>query len=294
VGFPISLITLTRDNPIELEKTIQSVSLQTRKPDTYFVVDSSNHTFAGQAKAVAEAAGAHYVWVPPEGIYGAMRRSVDLIPRESYSWWINASDWLAGRRSIELAHQSLMERGQRPSWVVGQLLRLRKNRWGYHESGFDGANFVRRMRTGRIGFPHPSTLFWTPFLTQVNPFGARLKIASDYLTALRFANTFGPPTMIRSPLAVHALDGLSAKRPVRNFLEKSLARCEANSGPYRWGELGFAASNAFRGSLKSLSLQKAGRPLLDGTGKILGENLHYCASGEDLAWPNCCDKVLSS
>ena len=289
----ISLVTLTRDNPIELAKTVKSVSLQTRTPDTYLVVDSSSAEFAPVAKTLAESVGATYVWTKPEGIYAAMRLSLELIPRESFSWWINSSDWLAGRQSVNLVHESLSRAENRPSWLVGKLIRLKDGRYSLHRSGRDGAAFVKHMKVGRTGFPHPSTIFWTPQLQQIRPYEDGFVIASDYSTALGFADRFGPPLMVSSPLAVHVPDGLSVRRPVRNVLEKSAARLKHNSGLLRWVEPALLSANAIRGALAYLSAQPAGSRVLSGQIEILGNNSHFCLSGNDSSWPECCDHALA-
>ena len=290
----ISLITLARDNPEELAKTVRSVALQTVKPDTYVVLDSSSHALAPRMKDIAESAGATYVWTAPEGIYPAMRKSIDLIPSDSYSWWINSSDWLAGSGSIQIARESLARAKSRPSWLVGQLIRLRDGRYGYHRSGIDGGSFVRRMQTGRTGFPHPSTIFWTPDLKQVTPYADSLRIASDYSTALRFAGRFGPPIMEQSPLAVHVPDGLSVQMPARNLIEKSKARLSHNSGQLRLVEPAIVSANALRGVIGYFSAHPGGlkRPP-QGEG-ILGKNSHFCVSGNDWFWPECCDTTLDA
>lgn len=294
MSFPISLITLTRDNPSELSKTVKSVSLQSQSPATYLVLDSSKKEFAEQAKSIAESVGATYVWTRPEGIYSAMRQSLEIIPHESFSWWINSSDWLAGRRSVETVHRALDGIADPPSWLVGQLLRVLNGRWGYHNSGVDGPTFVRRMKVGQIGFPHPSTVFWTPHLKQVSPYRDGMTIAEDYSTALRYASVFGPPLMSGIPLAVHVPNGLSVRRPVKNLMEKSRARLDENPGILKWFEPGFVSLNALRGALGYLSPHPGGSRVLEGETNILGGNQHFCVAENDSSWPKCCDRILET
>lgn len=293
VGPDISVITLSRDNPDQLEKTVKSVALQTVPPDTYIVFDSSRFDVASRMKSIADSVGAAYVWAPPEGIYPAMRKSLALIPAESYSWWINSSDWLAGRKSVEIAKDEIRKHSNDVSWLVGQLIRLKDNNWAYHRTGTDGEKFLKAMRSGRIGFPHPSTVFWTPYLKRVKPYEDGLKIASDYATALRFGRTFGPPLISRSTISIHVPEGISAQKPLRNVIEKSRSRLATNPKSMQIAEPILVLRNVIRGSLQYLTRHPGGDRILNSHDGFLGENEHFCSESSDWNWPQCCDTALS-
>ena len=292
---PISLITLSRDNPDELLKTVRSVYHQSLFPTTYVVVDSSSEELKPRMQHIAEAGGARYVWIQPEGIYPAMVRSLDLVPQESYVWWINSSDWLAGADSVREASTHLSNNPPgHVSWLVGQLIRLKDGRASFHDSGFEGSRFVRRMKTGRIGFPHPATVFWLPHLREVNPFADGLKVASDYATALRFAEKFGDPEMLAMPLSVHLPIGFSANRPVQNILEKARARWSVSSGANKTLEPFRTISNAGRGVWNLMAKNPGGPAGLAFSIFPLVPNSHFCASSDYLVWSGCCDEVLET
>ena len=292
---PISLITLSRDNPDELLKTVRSVYHQSLFPTTYVVVDSSSEDLKPRMQHIAEAGDARYVWIEPEGIYPAMVRSLDLVPQESYVWWINSSDWLAGADSVKevSAHLSNTPPGHEP-WLVGQLIRLKDGRVSFHDSGFAGDRFVRRMKSGRIGFPHPATVFWLPHLMEVNPFSDGLKVASDYATALRFAKRFGNPEMSEMPLSVHMLIGFSANRPVQNALEKAQARWSVSFGIDKAREPFRTMLNAGNGLWNLITRHHGGQAFLPSHIFPLGTNSHFCVVSADSLWPGCCDAVLES
>lgn len=288
----ISLITLSRDNPSELAKTVKSVSLQSVLPDIYVVLDSSAETVAPYMRQIAESSGAIYMWTPPEGIYAAMAQSINLIPSDSYSWWINSSDWLAGRNSIELVKQEIASHHVPPAWVVGQLIRLGRQSWTYHDSGASGKDLLSRMRTGRSGFPHPATVFWTAHLKKVEPYGDRMSIASDYATALRFGRRFGPPLMTSAVLSLHVPNGISVQRPLINVLEKSRARLKTNENFMRIAEPFFLLGNILRGTIQKIRGKPGGTLRSSMNAGILGKNRHFCAEGEDMDWPGCCNRAL--
>ncbi len=289
----ISLITLSRDNPEELLKTVRSVYHQTLRPGTYVVVDSSSEQIRPRMKELAETGGARYVWVEPEGIYPAMVRSLDSVPQNSYVWWINSSDWLAGPRSIQEVSEKIVGHQEgHVSWLVGQLIRLKSGSISFHDSGFSGDEFVKRMVSGQIGFPHPSSVFWLPDLKQISPFEDDFRVASDYATALRFAKQFGLPLMSSVPLSVHIPTGFSASHPVRNSFDKSRARWRFSS----WKGKTLEPLRAFRSSVigvfNLLFRLDAGKRFLAGQIFPLGMNQHFCNQASALNWPTCCDEFL--
>ena len=222
----LTLVTVCLNNPTELHRTTQSVQLQTEQPDRYLVVDSSDATHKPTMKKIAEAAGAEYVWVPPEGVYAAMATSAELVDRASWVWWVNSSDWLAGTRSIAVVREAISEaEASSHDWIVGELLRLKRNGPpSVHRCGKTGDEFVRMLRTGRTGFPHPSTIFRHEALSTIRPYSDGFSIASDYGTALRFQAAFGTPLLTKSSLTVHDPTGLTSQHPLRNLIEKSRAR----------------------------------------------------------------------
>ena len=114
----LTLVTVCFNNPEELEKTVASVLLQTVQPDDYVIVDSSDSDTGPGMKRIADNANARYVWVPPEGVYQAMRHSLTLVDDESWVWWINSSDWLAGIKSIEIVTEAIsdVDSNLPPSW----------------------------------------------------------------------------------------------------------------------------------------------------------------------------------
>ena len=254
----LSLVTVCFNNPVELEKTVASVRLQTKKPDHYVVVDSSDKKVQRQMREIAGSANATYVWVPPKGVYAAMRESMKHVPDESWVWWVNSSDWLAGRKSIEIVTDTISQAEIAPDehWIVGELLRVNHPTPSVHPIGSTGQGFLERLRTGETGFPHPSTIFRKASLEKVSPYGDRLSIASDYATALRFGKDFGRPLLVAESLAVHDPTGLTFRHPIRNLWERSKAR--AANGPPGAGvaELWRLPRSALRGLFIKLKGEK--------------------------------------
>ena len=254
----LTLVTVCFNNPEELEKTVSSVSLQTVQPDDYVIVDSSDSDIAPEMKRIADNANARYVWVPPEGVYQAMRHSLTLVDDESWVWWINSSDWLAGKKSIEIVTEAISGVDSSPDihWIVGELLRLKNPIPSVHPIGSTGHEFLQMLQTGKTGFPHPSTVFRTKSLVTVAPYEDRFSIASDYATALRFGKTFGPPLLLTSSLAVHDPTGLTSRYPAKNLWERSRARITTGSPSDAVFELWRFPRSALRGAIIRLIGEK--------------------------------------
>ena len=254
----LTLVTVCFNNPEELEKTVASVSLQTVQPDDYVIVDSSDSDISPRMKRIAENAPARYVWVPPEGVYQAMRHSVTLVDDESWVWWINSSDWLAGKKSIEIVTDAISEVDASPDihWIVGELLRLANPIPSVHPVGSTGKDFLQMLQTGKTGFPHPSTVFRKKSLVTVAPYEDRFAIASDYATALRFDKAFGPPLLLTSSLAVHDPTGLTSRYPAKNLWERSRARIATGSALDAVSELWRLPRSVIRGVLTRLIGEK--------------------------------------
>ncbi len=224
-GNMLSLVTVAFNNPAELEKTAASVLQQTVQPHTYVVVDSSDEALQPTMRSLASLVGAKYVWTPPTGVYPAMSESMKHVPDNSWVWWLNSSDWLAGTKSIESVVDHIDAIGKDGAhWIIGELLRSRKGVLSLHETGQSGEEFLRLLESGRTGFPHPSTIFWKPSLTTLHPYEDGFTIASDYAVALRFGRVFGPPQLIPTTLSIHDPTGLTARHPLKNLIEKSQSR----------------------------------------------------------------------
>ena len=222
----LTLVTVCFNNPEELQRTVGSVALQSVPPDDHIIVDSSGTDLAPRMKEIAEISQARYVWVPPRGVYQAMRHSLTLVDDNSWVWWINSSDWLAGNKSVGITNEAIARANLSKDihWIVGELLRVNHPAPSVHPIGSTGQEFLKMLHTGKTGFPHPSTIFRKASLEEVSPYEDRLSIASDYATALRFGKKFGPPLLISESLAVHDPTGLTFRRPIINLWEKSKAR----------------------------------------------------------------------
>lgn len=289
---PIAVVTLSMDNPHELVETLASVDLQTRRPELALVVDSSSKELRPQMAAIATKAGADYVWIKAEGIYSAMRSSLDFVPPSSYVLWLNSSDRFASPYSLELLHRTVIEKGG-PVWVVGTLVRSAAGRLGLHKNGTSPKGFVRGMAYGWRGFPHPATLFKLDDLLGLDPYNSALIVAEDYRLALLMAKKYGPPELVRIPISIHRPDGFTMRHPILGFRERVQARIEIGGPLVLIGQLVVVPFTLLQGVIRR-SLGWVGAPLdKKSKGFIAKRSAHFCAYGDERTWPLCCDEHLN-
>ena len=217
----VVVVTLTYNNVEETRKTLASVALQRVGPSRYLVVDSSDSTEAKEIKKLSALANAEYHWVAPKGVYPAMNHALSLLADGDYVWFINSSDWLSGPDSIAEMHSALDERVQ---WVVGGLSRLGDTRNPCHPIPSNGSDFVELLRTGAIGFPHPSALMSAATIRRIGGFDTSLRIAADYKLALEFVALAGEPAIARHTVSVHVPTGLTSQNRLLHAWEKLVAR----------------------------------------------------------------------
>lgn len=293
-GDKIALITLSRDNPEDLLRTLRSTSLQHSQPDYQIVVDSSSSELRAQMERISEEGSAQYVWVEPEGIYPAMKFSLDLAPSDHYLWWLNSSDRLTGIETVTRARAAIRDAQQHasPHWIVGQLIRARNNRIGLHRVGHSGSEFSQMLTRGATGFPHPSALFFSASLKEIKAFQSQLKIAEDYRLSLEFLQKWGPPWVAGSPLAIHTPDGYSYQRPLRNLLEKQYARAQTLGARRAVTGIPMLLFAIARGALERASGNLGWNAPLDDWMLEQPDSLHFCGATTARNWPECCEAYL--
>lgn len=293
-GNRVAIVTLSRDNPEELFTTVRSVQLQSTPPDEHIVLDSSDEAHQNQMRSIAEGAGANYNWVEPRGIYPAMQHSLSLPKPDTYLWWLNSSDRLAGKDSVKLA-KSAIEASQEESgghWVIGQLIRAKGKTHSLHRIGDTGEKFAALLEKGLTGLPHPSTLFYSSSLDSERTYLGPRQIAEDYALGLQFLGRWGPPYVSPEPLSVHALNGFSYQRPIRNVLEKIKTRRNLAENWTLLKEMRVLLSTLPLGLIERLfGLAVHRLPSNWWDGQNWG-SVHFCSEPGALSWPFCCDPAI--
>ena len=284
------IVTLTRDNPEQLELTLRSVRLQTRKPARHIVLDGSSDDFSDEAARLARESEAEYLWIKPEGIYPAMDFSTSLIDDDDYVLWLNSSDWLAGPTVLEGLYSRLTSR---PLWVSGRVWQRSPGRLKIAGEFRDSAHYRRALLLGLSGFPHPATVLLGRIVKQAGGFSEErdLRIAADYDLGLRMIEQFGPPIMISLVVSVHVTTGFSAQHQARGYIERFASRLRHAPWRYRLatvtlspGILGFAVLRRLLAKVVGTSWAPQGSN---------GAIEHFCGESDTTKWPHCCDETLN-
>lgn len=293
-GNRIAIITLSRNNPEELFETVRSVQIQSVAPEQHIVLDGSDSIQAQLMREIAEAGGARYYWVQPNGIYPAMHHSLSLPDSCDYLWWVNSSDRLSGNDSVLLAKKAIDQAQAKGTghWVVGQLVRSKAGEQSLHRIGTSGEKFATLLKQGFTGLPHPSTLFYADSLDFKTAYLGPRDIAEDYALGLQFLARWGEPFVTEEPLAVHKLNGFSYRHPFRNVLEKIQTRRELSPNWSFTKEIRVLASTLPAGILERITGFRLHRKPDDWVELQEWNSLHFCPPGNTADWPSCCDDVI--
>lgn len=244
----LAIVTLTRDNFDELAETLGSIVSQTRRPDRIIVLDSSSADTRGKVEILCEKLRCEYHFTTPMGIYPAMRHSLNLLAGCEYVWWVNSSDVLHGRSSVEEVVQIIEQSDHH--WIVGNLLRTIGEKRRLADRRSEPRGWVEALQTGRMGFPHPSTIFRANTLNKIDAYPTSYGAASDYATALQYANYAGPPTLFDSTIAEHRIGGFTSKNKLRYFWEKSKARREFSPSFSVWTEIAVLLETGIKAAVR--------------------------------------------
>lgn len=215
------VVTTVFNNPEELHLTTESISAQVSQPDRWLFLDSSDEPFAGTVQQDARECGAEYLWCPPQGVYPAMNTALNHLPDDSWVWFINSSDWLAGPRAIGQVQKALEI--VTAEWLIGILVRRQTGLSPAFRAYPSGAQFAESLRRGKTGFPHPASIMKTASLLRLGGFDESLRVAADFDLALHYQANFGPPELVPEVVAVQEAGGMSSRLFFRNILEQSQA-----------------------------------------------------------------------
>jgi glycosyltransferase involved in cell wall biosynthesis len=159
----LSIITISRWNDSELDKTIVSVNnnftgLLRDKTVEHIIV-------LGEAAVVNDnQAGRYYYTAPPKGIYNAMNFGLDKAKGE-WTWFLNAGD-----ECVDNIHDKLLQ--ALSSCNAGVL-----KAGVYTINSNNDAHII----FGRLISPHPGTFYRTKVLQEIGGYREDFKIISDQI-----------------------------------------------------------------------------------------------------------------
>lgn len=287
---PLTVITLSKDNPHELNRTLSSLVRQEPLPPNCIVVDGSNANFASQIRQICRRHRAGYHWSPPTGIYEAMNLGIDVADGP-FVMFVNSGDWLASRDTV-CAAIDVASNLQDIHWIIGKVALVGRTEVSLHPR--PSAMSHLKIRLGLNWFPHPATVYRLESLRRVAGFEPKLTVAADYLLALRMYKMFGLPTIARSLFAVHHLDGLSARRPALGAWQGTVARTKIFGAAQIALELISLPLLFLLRQLRRLAKRLQPESLF-GNSPYFANQSHFChLSTPETQWPTCCRRFLEN
>lgn len=175
----LSIVTINRNNAAGLEKTMQSVAIQTYKDFEYIVVDGASTDGSVEIIKKYESQFAHLKWVsePDAGIYNAMNKGIRIASGD-YIHILNSGDCLASDDVTErmlTAH----DRTGHPSILYGNMVKCFPDGRKLKDKSFAGQEItLLGMYTGTLN--HDPTYIRRTLFEKYGYYDESLKIVSDW------------------------------------------------------------------------------------------------------------------
>lgn len=218
----LTIVTVVKDDPTGLERTIRSILEQDSEGIEWVVIDSSANREETEAAVTSAGLAGAYRWTEPAGVYPAMNQGVDL-SAGAYTWFINAGDAIAGGRTLPFVRTQL--HAFEPLWLIGQVAFISDDGRRTVPPPFDYREERRHLfARGRFA-PHQGTVVSTAWLRDKGGFDTRFRIAADYHASLRLALE-QDPLLVDQVLAEFRIGGLSTQRWREALAEFHRARRE--------------------------------------------------------------------
>ena len=177
--FPISIITINRNNAVGLEKTMRSVAAQTYKEFEYIVVDGASTDESVAVIKSLESEFAHLKWVsePDTGIYNAMNKGISMASGD-YIQILNSADCLA---ADDVTRRMLVavEKSGNPSILYGNMVKCFPDGRKVVDKSFAGEEITMLgMYTGTLN--HDPVYIRRDLFEKYGYYDEGLKIVSDW------------------------------------------------------------------------------------------------------------------
>ena len=216
----ISVITVVKDDPVGLERTLSSVSAQLGSAEHIIVDGDSSGVAMDRALERAERAGARVLSEPDRNCYEAMNKGWRRASSDAVAF-LNAGDVYATRKATTVL--AALSEGRQ--WGYGALRIV----------GPGGSSTYRfepfRQRLLALGIkyvPHPASVVPSQLLEDLGGFDEDFGIAADQLLFIRLSR-LTRPRVSHEVIATFSLGGLSTRRPEEIARDFRRARQATNS-----------------------------------------------------------------
>jgi glycosyltransferase involved in cell wall biosynthesis len=205
----LSIITINRNNAAGLEKTMQSVAVQSFKEFEYIVIDGASTDNSVNVIKAHESDFSHLRWVSESdsGIYNAMNKGIRLALGD-YIQILNSGDCLAADNVTERMLTALEKAGE-PSILYGNMMKCFPDGHRLVDKCFAGQEITMLgMYTGTLN--HDPAYIRRDLFGKYGYYDESLKIVSDwkwYLQAIIFGGE--KPKYVDMDVTLFDMTGIS-------------------------------------------------------------------------------------
>ncbi|MHB1065976.1 MAG: glycosyltransferase [Candidatus Nanopelagicales bacterium] len=215
----LSVITVVKDDPAGMRRTVESLAAQDLGGVEYVVNDGSVDRDA--VPGLLAGMDHRYAWSPPLGIYPAMNAALASATGD-YAYFLNAGDAFHSADVLRRVREAL---AGRPAWAFGEVEIVQRDgarvvtpRWDYAREK------AALFSNGRFA-PHQGTFASREALLAAGGFDARYSIVADYVAFLRLGR-LADPQYLDLVVATFTEGGISTTRWPESLRQFHRARRE--------------------------------------------------------------------
>lgn len=215
----LSIVTVVKDAPAELARTLDSLAAQDLADVEYLVIDSSTEPAQVPEQLAAAGVRASCSWTEPAGIYPAMNEGLQRA-RGELIYFLNAGDEL---RPEVLGQVHALAKSTAARWLIGKVEVLDQSGSAVITPAWDFAAEQRALFARGKFAPHQGTFAHVSDLRAIGGFDTSYQIAADYAAFLALTQ-LSEPLMLDLVIARFHEGGLSTQRWQESFREFHRAR----------------------------------------------------------------------
>ena len=210
-NFWLTIITITKDDPVGLGRTLASAHRMRAAGAQHLVIDGSTVAANAGGGPVPQGQGCEIRAQPPRGISVAFNAGL-AEARGEWIWFLNGGDRVDDRLTPEFLSGLL--NSTRAEMVIGAIT--------YEGEAEPRPHPPEELQWPpfRSWIPHPSTLVRRRLFEQFGGFDECYTIAMDYEWWLRALGPTVSVDVVSVPLAIFASGGISQRPEMRNIIRR--------------------------------------------------------------------------